>query len=120
MSNAACRTNREPKVPGANLARHERQPIIRRLEAEKLVTCVNLREPSEAPSISAEPTSVAYSANDPRLHFGLGIEKRADVAIWWPSGVVEHFQNLAADQLVVIKEMSGVVPGGGWSRRHAD
>ena len=58
-----------------------------------------------------------YSANDPRLHFGLGAEKTADVEVRWPSGLVEHFKAVAADQLIVLKEGSGIVPGAGWSKR---
>jgi len=58
-----------------------------------------------------------YSANDPRLHFGLGREKTADVAVRWPSGVEEKFKSVPADQLLVLKEGAGVVPGADWSRR---
>ena len=58
-----------------------------------------------------------YSANDPRLHFGLGAEKTADIEIRWPSGLQEKFKNVAADQLIVIKEGTGIVPGKGWSKQ---
>jgi len=57
-----------------------------------------------------------YSSNDPRLHFGLGPEKNADIEIRWPSGLQEKFKAVAADQLVVIKEGAGFVPGLGWSK----
>jgi len=57
-----------------------------------------------------------YSANDPRLHFGLGDETSADIEIRWPSGLQEKFKAVAADQLVVIKEGVGVLAGAGWSR----
>ena len=57
-----------------------------------------------------------YSANDPRLHFGLGAETTADIEIRWPSGLQEKFKAVTADQLVVIKEGAGVLPGAGWSR----
>ncbi|MGA8271015.1 MAG: ASPIC/UnbV domain-containing protein, partial [Candidatus Sulfotelmatobacter sp.] len=57
-----------------------------------------------------------YSTNDTRLHFGLGPEKVADVEIRWPSGLQEKFKAVAADQLIVIKESSGMVPGAGWAR----
>jgi len=49
------------------------------------------------------------SANDRRLHFGLGQEKTASLEIRWPNGNVEKIPNVAADQLVVIKEGAGVV-----------
>ncbi len=48
------------------------------------------------------------SCNDPRLHFGLGEETSADVEIHWPNGLQESVKNLAADQLVTIKEGSGI------------
>jgi hypothetical protein len=57
-----------------------------------------------------------YSTNDSRLHFGLGSEKTANVAIRWPSGAHEDLKDVAADQLVVVKEGAGIVPGQGWSK----
>ena len=54
-----------------------------------------------------------YSSNDPRLHFGLGQEKTADIEIHWPSGLLEKFKGLAADKLWVIKEASGIVTAAG-------
>jgi hypothetical protein len=57
-----------------------------------------------------------YSANDPRLHFGLGDETGADIEIRWPSGLQEKFKAVAADQMIVIKEGAGVLAGAGWSR----
>jgi ASPIC and UnbV len=44
-----------------------------------------------------------YSANDPRLHFGLGVEKTADVEIYWPSGLKQQLKSIAANQLVTVK-----------------
>jgi enediyne biosynthesis protein E4 len=58
-----------------------------------------------------------YSSNDPRLHFGLGVEKTADIEIRWPSGLQEKFKAIAADQLLVIKEGAGFIPGKGWSKQ---
>ena len=49
-----------------------------------------------------------YSANDSRLHFGLGRETAADLEIRWPNGVIEKFPGVGADQLVILKEGSGV------------
>ena len=51
------------------------------------------------------------SANDPRLHFGLGPETTADIEVHWPSGAVEKYPGLAANRLVTILEGSGIVPG---------
>ncbi|MGH9529516.1 MAG: ASPIC/UnbV domain-containing protein [Terriglobales bacterium] len=33
-----------------------------------------------------------YSSNDPRLHFGLGAEKTADIDIRWPNGLREKLK----------------------------
>ena len=50
-----------------------------------------------------------YSVNDPRLHFGLGDAATADLAIRWPNGAAEAIPNVAANQLVTIREGSGIV-----------
>lgn len=47
------------------------------------------------------------SANDPRLHFGLGAATSADVEVFWPSGLKETFRSVAANQLIVIREATG-------------
>jgi hypothetical protein len=49
------------------------------------------------------------SANDPRLHFGLGDEKKVDLTVYWPNGLPEYVRNVAANQLITIQEGSGVV-----------
>jgi hypothetical protein len=49
------------------------------------------------------------SANDRRLHFGLGAEKSANLEIRWPNGKQEKIADVAANQLVVIREGSGIV-----------
>ena len=58
-----------------------------------------------------------YSVNDPRLHFGLGAEKTADIEIRWPSGLLEKFKAIAADQFIVIKEGAGLLPALGWVKK---
>ena len=50
-----------------------------------------------------------YSASDSRLHFGLGAAVTADLEIRWPNGGKETVNKVPADQLVVIKEGSGIV-----------
>ena len=50
-----------------------------------------------------------YSANDQRLHFGLGAATKADLEIRWPNGNKERAENVRADRLVVIREGAGVV-----------
>ncbi|MFZ3246872.1 MAG: ASPIC/UnbV domain-containing protein, partial [Candidatus Acidiferrales bacterium] len=54
-----------------------------------------------------------YSASDPRLHFGLGAETTVDIQVVWPNGLKERFQGIAANQLVTIKEGTGILPGKG-------
>jgi hypothetical protein len=50
-----------------------------------------------------------YSVNDRRLHFGLGSEATADLQIRWTNGATENIQKVAANQLVVIREGSGIL-----------
>ena len=54
-----------------------------------------------------------YSSNDRRLHFGLGSNTSADLTIQWTNGRTENILHVAADQLVVVREGSGIV------QRHA-
>ncbi len=49
------------------------------------------------------------SASDRRLHFGLGQEEYAQLEIRWPSGHNETIAGIAANQLVVIQEGSGII-----------
>ena len=49
-----------------------------------------------------------YSVNDRRLHFGLGPAAAADLTIRWPSGTIEKVANVAAGQLVVLREGAGI------------
>ena len=62
-------------------------------------------------------TSYSYaSANDPRLHFGLGRAAAATVDIYWPNGLHETLARVAANQLITVREGAGVVPGKGWKK----
>jgi hypothetical protein len=48
--------------------------------------------------------------NDLRAHFGLGRAERAEhLEIRWPSGLKESIENLAANQIVTIREGKGIV-----------
>ena len=58
-----------------------------------------------------------YSCCDPRLHFGLGAATFVDLEVHWPSGLVESFKRLAANQLVTLREGVGQVPNRGWAAR---
>src|SRR4051812_14954575 len=62
---------------------------------------------TQAQEVTAQ--SSFYSANDRRLHFGLGTAASADLTIRWTNGTAEKVAGVAADQLVVIREGSGIV-----------
>jgi hypothetical protein len=62
---------------------------------------------SQAQEVTAQ--SSFYSANDRRLHFGLGPVTSADLMIRWPNGTTEKVPTVKADQLVVIREGEGIV-----------
>ena len=50
------------------------------------------------------------SAQDPRLHFGLGERAEVDaVEIIWPSGTVTKLEKLKSDQIIAVKEGMGLV-----------
>ena len=58
------------------------------------------------------------SQNDLRIHAGLGAADRADrIEVSWPAGAVEVIGPVDADQLVVIREGSGVVQRQPFTRR---
>ncbi len=50
-----------------------------------------------------------YSANDLRLHFGLGAAEKVDLDIRWPNSGNERISNVAADHLVIVREGAGIV-----------
>jgi hypothetical protein len=56
-----------------------------------------------------------FSCDDPRLHFGLGTAKNVGIDVFWPNGLRETFKQIAANQLVTLKEGVGQVANRGWS-----
>ena len=62
---------------------------------------------TQAQDVTAQ--SSFYSANDRRVHFGLGAATSADLAVRWPNGATEHVPKVEADQLVVIREGAGII-----------
>jgi enediyne biosynthesis protein E4 len=50
------------------------------------------------------------SQSDLRVHFGLGLEEKADLEVHWPSGVVDRLAGVQANQVVTVKEGSAA-PG---------
>ena len=67
---------------------------------------VSYGERKQAQAVLAQ--SSYLSVNDRRLHFGLGQATRANLEIRWPNGGRETVADVEADQLVVIREGSGV------------
>jgi enediyne biosynthesis protein E4 len=57
-------------------------------------------------------SGMSYMAsNDPRIFFGLG--KRAKIEsleITWPSGQIDKLKDVAIDQIIAVKEGTGIVP----------
>ena len=48
--------------------------------------------------------------NHQRLHFGLGSHLKVDrITVVWPNGIVQHLDNVKADQILHITELSGDV-----------
>ncbi len=61
----------------------------------------------QAQAVTAQ--SSFYSANDRRLHFGLGAAASADLTIRWPNGAIESLDGVSADQLIIVREGAGIV-----------
>ena len=49
-----------------------------------------------------------YSANDLRLHFGLGAAEKVDLEVRWPSGQPEKIESVPADRIVTIRQGAGI------------
>jgi hypothetical protein len=51
------------------------------------------------------------SASDPRIQFGLGKRTKIEsLEITWPSGKVDRLTNVPIDQIIAVKEGTGIVP----------
>ncbi len=81
--------------------------------AQVVATCGGRRQ---ARAVMAQ--SSYLSASDRRLHFGLGNEAVANLEIRWPNGQQENIADVAAGQLVVIREGSGVIRSEKFMRRN--
>jgi hypothetical protein len=50
------------------------------------------------------------SASDPRIHFGLGKRTKIDsLEITWPSGQIDKLTSAPLDQIIAVKEGTGIV-----------
>ena len=70
---------------------------------------VTLRYGDRTQTQEVTAQSSFYSANDRRLHFGLGPATSASLAIRWPNGSTETIPRVGANQLVVVKEGAGIL-----------
>jgi enediyne biosynthesis protein E4 len=53
------------------------------------------------------------SAQDPRLHFGLGRQAQVDsIEVRWPTGTMTKLSNIKSNQIITIEEGKGVVKRG--------
>ncbi len=72
---------------------------------------VRLERPGAGPLLRRVRSAASYlSANDPRVHFGLGpIEPASDlrVEVRWPSGRIESWDDLEPDRYTTLVEGSG-------------
>ena len=51
------------------------------------------------------------SASDPRIHFGLGKRtKITSLEITWPSGQIDRLTNVPINQIITVKEGTGIIP----------
>ena len=58
----------------------------------------------------ATTASSVFSANDPRLHFGLGNAREVDIEVAWPGEKAQAFKAVPANQIVVIDQDKGILP----------
>jgi enediyne biosynthesis protein E4 len=78
---------------------------------------VNVRYGGKLQVQEVSSQSSFYSCNDSRLHFGVGSATAADLEIRWPSGKKESYAAIACDQLVTIREGTGIIPSKGWDKK---
>lgn len=69
-------------------------------------TSIRIIMPSGSEQVGFVSTAGSYlSAHDKRVHFGLGRERQMKLLeIRWPSGVVQSWKNVAANQIFVARE----------------
>jgi hypothetical protein len=67
------------------------------------VTAGSLKQIGEATTASS-----IYSANDPRLHFGLGAATQAGIEVHWLSGKIQTFGKVPVNRIITIDEDRGI------------
>ena len=78
----------------------------RRSNRQGLGAKIHIRDDSGREQWGHVTTSGSYlSANDPRVHFGLGASNRLEwVRVDWPSGVQQELKDVEADQILEVTE----------------
>ena len=71
--------------------------------------CIEVKAGGRTQVQEVRANSSFLSASDPRTHFGLGATAQVDeIIIHWPSGIVETIGKQPADQILTVREGSGV------------
>jgi len=72
-------------------------------------TRVVVRSGSRVQVQEAMSQSSYVSANDPRLHFGLGSFEAVDIEVRWPLGTIQALKGVATNQLITLIEGSAEI-----------
>ncbi|NWG12990.1 MAG: CRTAC1 family protein [Acidobacteria bacterium] len=59
----------------------------------------------------ASTASSIFVANDPRVHFGIGEAREADIEVNWPGDKVQTFRAVPANRILTIDQNQGLVSG---------
>src|ERR1039457_7647992 len=70
---------------------------------------VVVRSGSRVQAQEAMSQSSYVSANDPRLHFGLGSFETVEIEVRWPLGTTQAFKGIATNQLITLIEGSAEI-----------
>jgi hypothetical protein len=70
---------------------------------------VTIRSGNKTQAQEVMSQSSYVSANDPRLHFGLGSTASVDLEVRWPMGSIEVHNNVPADMLITLHEGSSSI-----------
>jgi len=66
---------------------------------------------ANGPQYATVSTAGSYlSASDKRVHFGLGLERTANIEIRWPSGIKQTLKAVTGDQILRIDEPASSAP----------
>jgi hypothetical protein len=76
---------------------------------------IEVRQPRQKLMRRAHTDSSYLSANDVRVHFGLGADARIEsLFVYWPDGSAEAWDKIQADQIVTVRQGTGrSIRGGG-------